>query len=112
MKRVRDLTLWPVGLDRYLVIAADVAAGIGPMDHDLVRADAYIVGRFTARVPLVELIAAGARPFALVNTQGVAPQPYGQEILRGIWDEAAGVGLQPEDITGSWERNIRSARPA
>jgi hypothetical protein len=89
-----------------LLIACDAAGGIGPKPMDAVRAPGYVLGRLTARVALAEVIAAGGRPLALVNTCCVAPEPDGEEILGGILDEAALAGLGPDAVTGSFEKNI------
>lgn len=105
MKR-RDVTLLDLpGGDR-LIIACDVAGGIGPKVHDRIKAPGYLLGRLTARVALMELIAAGGRPIALVDTCAVEPEPAGADILRGVRDEAALAGLAADAITGSFEKNI------
>lgn len=105
MKR-RDVTVLDLpGGDR-LLIACDAAGGIGEKEQDRVRVPGYVLGRFTARVPLMEVIAAGGRPVALVNTCCVEPEPSGAEILRGIQAEAALAGLPADRINGSFEKNI------
>lgn len=105
MKR-RDLTVLDLpGGDR-LLIACDAAGAIGPKELDAIPCPPYVLGRFTARVALMETIAAGGRPLALVNTCCTEPEPTGSEILRGILDEAARAGLSPDRVTGSFEKNI------
>jgi hypothetical protein len=89
-----------------LLIACDAAGGIGPKELDAVRVPAYVLGRFTARVALMEVIAAGGRPVALVDTCCVEPEPTGRELLRGALDEAALAGLSHDAVTGSFEKNI------
>jgi hypothetical protein len=104
--RHRDLTVLDLpGGDR-LLIACDAAGGIGPKPMDAVPVAGYVLGRFTARVALAEVIAAGGKLLAVINNCCVEPEPTGEEILRGILDEAALAGLSPEAVTGSFEKNL------
>jgi hypothetical protein len=104
--RRRDLTLIDLPGGGRLLVACDAAGGIGPKPFDHVQVPGYILGRFTARVALMEVIAAGGRPILLVNAACVEPDPAGAEILEGILAEAALAGLGPEAITGSFEKNV------
>lgn len=110
--RWRDLTLVGLSGGGRLVIACDAAGAVGPKERDAVQVPGYVIGRFTARVPLMELIAAGAAPLHLVNNTCVEPEPTGMEILRGIRDEAALAGLGPEQINGSFEKNMPTVQTA
>lgn len=89
-----------------LMLACDVAGGVGPKPMDAVAAPAEIVGRFTARVALLELLCTGARPVALVNGLAVEPEPTGMGILAGIRAELAAAGYPDLPITGSLEKNM------
>lgn len=111
MKR-RDVTVLTLPGWSRLLVACDAAGGIGPKELDAVRVPAYVLGRFTARVALMEVIAAGGRPIALVDTACVEPEPTGRELLRGVVDEAALVGLSAEAITGSFEKNVPTRQTA
>lgn len=102
----RDLTLLDLPGGARLLVACDASGGIGPKPQDVVSFPAYGVGRFIARVPLMEAVAAGGRPVALVNNCCVEPDPTGMELLRGIRDEARLAGLDDGAITGSFEKNI------
>ncbi|HYF94096.1 MAG TPA: AIR synthase related protein [Symbiobacteriaceae bacterium] len=102
----RDLTVIDLPGGTKVLIACDALGGIGPKEHDAVPAEAHVVGRFGARVALMEVIAAGGRPVALVDNCCVEPDPTGAEILRGIRDEAALAGLGSDQITGSFEKNV------
>jgi hypothetical protein len=105
MKR-RDVTALHLPGWSRLLVACDAAGGIGSKELDVVKVPAYVLGRFTARVALMEVIAAGGRPIALVDTACVEPEPTGAELLRGVTDEAALCGLGPDAITGSFEKNV------
>lgn len=105
--RVRDLLVLPVGRDKVAVIACDSLGGIGPKERDVVQVPAYIVGRFTSRVALMEVLASGAVPAALVSTLCAEPDPTGIEVNRGIEDELAEAGLAGKvALTGSSEKNV------
>ncbi|HHY18163.1 MAG TPA: alpha-ribazole-5-phosphate synthase, partial [Firmicutes bacterium] len=54
--KYRDLTLVSLTEDCVLVIACDSAGGIGPKELDSVKVPGYVLGRFTARVALMELL--------------------------------------------------------
>ena len=104
--RLRDLLIVPLDGDDCLVLACDAAGGVGPKSGDSVLCSADIVGRFTARVALMEVLAAGAAPVALVCTACVEPDPTGAGLLAGAMAEARFAGLSPEAITGSSEKNL------
>lgn len=102
----RDLTLIPLGASEILVIACDSLGGIGPKPYDSVNAPAEIVGRCTARVPLMEVLACGAFPFVVVNTLSVEMEPTGVGMIKGIKEEIMLAGLSAEIVvTGSTEEN-------
>lgn len=95
-----------------LLVACDAAGAVGDKPLDAVRVPPYVVGRFTARVALMEVVAAGGRPLLLVNNCCVEPEPTGRDLLRGIRDEAILAGLGPEAVTGSFEKNLPTSQTA
>ncbi len=106
-ERVRDLLIYPVAPDRAIVVGCDALGAIGAKERDMVHVPAYIVGRYTARVALMEVMASGAVPAILVNTLCAEPDPTGFEVSRGISDELAEAGLSGQvAITGSSEKNM------
>ncbi len=105
--KYRDLTLVSLTEDCVLVIACDSAGGIGPKELDSVKVPGYVLGRFTARVALMELLAAGAQPVVLVSNVCVEPDPGGSEITQGIDEELRLAGMATNiAVTGSTEKNI------
>lgn len=105
--RYRDLSLLEIDSSRTLVIACDSSGGIGPKAGDVVQVPAYVVGRFGARVPLMEVLAVGAEPVAIIDTLTVELEPTGEEIRRGIVEEITVLGLDPVvALNGSSEKNI------
>ncbi|KJS80214.1 MAG: hypothetical protein JM58_19005 [Peptococcaceae bacterium BICA1-8] len=109
----RDLTLIQLNQEECLVIACDSLGGIGPKSQDKIKAPGEILGIFTARVPLLEVMAAGAKPIAVINTLSVEMNPTGAEILKGIKQEVQEAGLAADIVvTGSTEENIETVQSA
>ena len=104
--RERDLTYLRVGDDEVLVVACDSDGGIGPKPHDTVAVPGEELGRFAARVPLLEVVAAGAEPVLVVDTLAVERDPTGEAIMAGVFIEAAAAGLGRDSVTGSTEDNV------
>ncbi|UFJ39887.1 hypothetical protein LOK74_17805 [Brevibacillus humidisoli] len=104
--RFRDLTVIDY-LEKRLVIACDSSGAIGDKQHDVVKVDPYILGRFLVRVPLMELLSVGAVPLTVCNTLSVEMEPTGRSIIAGIFDEMRQIGMEPEAaLNGSTEDNI------
>ncbi len=90
-----------------MVIGCDSCGAIGPKPLDKLHVDGYIVGKFTARVALMEVISTGAKPVCVVDNLSVELKPTGLEILRGVREEAVEAGLDPQlAVTGSSEKNF------
>ncbi|HEX3015590.1 MAG TPA: AIR synthase related protein [Desulfobacteria bacterium] len=105
--RYRDLTIIDVAEGKNIVIACDSSGAIGPKQNDIIKVPGYILGRFSARVALMEVLAAGAWPVCVVNTLCVEPSPAGEEISQGVADEIRVLGIDPSQVlTGSTEKNI------
>jgi hypothetical protein len=103
----RDVLIFEFEDGRVMVIGCDSAGGIGPKPLDKIRVDGYTLGKFTARVALMEVISTGAKPICLVDTLSVEPEPTGIEIIEGVKDEARRAGLDPTlALSGSSEKNI------
>jgi hypothetical protein len=92
-----------------MVIGCDSSGAIGPKPLDRLKVDGYIVGKFAARVALMEVISTGAQPLCVVDNLSVELKPTGLEILRGVREEAVQAGLDPKlAVTGSAEKNFPS----
>jgi len=100
----RDLSIVNLDSEKALVIACDSLGGIGSKEHDKIRVANSLVGKFTARVALMELMASGATPISVVDTLSVELKPTGEEIIAGIREELIKVGID-ELLTGSTEEN-------
>jgi len=107
MHTARDVRLFRLDRRRIVVVSCDSAGGIGPKRLDKVKVDAYTVGRFTARVALMEALSVGASPICIVNTLAVEPEPTGARIIEGIRAEVRRARLDRRIvITGSTEKNV------
>jgi hypothetical protein len=117
LERLAGAAMWEVVRERdllyvrltdvdVLVIATDSHGGLGPKPSDTVAVSGWVLGRFAARVPLLEVIAAGATPTVLVDTLSVERDPTGEAILEGVRAEAASAGVSLDAVTGSTEDNV------
>ena len=93
VRKCRDLTLVEMNGDNLLVIACDSLGAIGTKEEDYLKTSGSIVGRFTVRVPLMEVMAAGAVPLLIINTLSVEMDPTGKDIIAGIREELTLAGL-------------------
>lgn len=101
----RDVSFIELNADLYLAIACDSCGGIGEKERDVVCVPPYIVGRFTTRVALMEVLSVGAKPKALTAAICNEPDPTGKEILVGISNELK--NLFPKlPVTISTEKNM------
>ncbi|PRX29861.1 alpha-ribazole kinase [Orenia metallireducens] len=101
----RDISIVNLDSEKALVIACDSLGGIGSKKHDKIRVANSLVGKFTARVALMELMASGATPISVVDTLSVELKPTGEEIISGIKEEIAKIGID-DLLTGSTEENV------
>lgn len=106
-RQFRDLTLAEWSAGDILVIACDSLGAIGEKELDQVRASYRALGSYTARVPLMEVLAAGAEPLVVVNTLCMEMDPGGISVIAGINDELELAGLAGQvAVTGSTEENM------
>ena len=103
----RDLLLLRVSRDRLLAVTCDAAGGIGLKPQDKVRAHPRLLGKMTARVALMELLAIGGNPIALAGTLSVEPKPTGDQVLKGMLAELRYARLRNVQILASSEKNVK-----
>jgi hypothetical protein len=102
--RVRDLILMRGGVV-VLVVACDSNAAIGAKPGDALAQDPRETGYSAAKVPLMEVVAAGARPVLLVDNLCCELRPSGELLLDGIRRAIADAGVDVV-VTGSDETNM------
>lgn len=105
--RFRDLTLVSINEKQLMVIACDSCGGIGNKKMDVLKTNPDIVGYYTTRVPLMEVLSIGAEPITVINTLSVEMDDTGVQIIKGIKKVLEPLDL-PEDIivNGSTEENF------
>ena len=107
IKTARDVSVFEINADSFMVVGCDSAGGIGPKPLDKIKVSGYTLGRFTARVALMEVLAVGATPVCLTNTLSVEPDPTGFKILEGIKNEVKLARLDRSlVIIGSMEKTV------
>ncbi len=83
----------------HAIVAGSTSSGaVGPKDMDKVKVDGRVLGKFLARVALMDVTATGAFPLLLSVTLGVEKEPTGNEIIEGIKREARSIGLDPNQV--------------
>lgn len=116
--KFRDLTIIKNEIHKdEMVIACDSCCGIGEREADFVNASNEIVGYFSARVCLFELIAFKANPLVIVNNLGMTMKCGGESIINGINRAIKEYNSEgffennfklEECITGSTEDNFKT----
>jgi len=105
VRRVRDLLVVDVGT-ALLVVACDANAAIGSKPADHLRQDPALTGYSAAKVPLMEVLAAGATPLIVVDNLCCELEPTGRGILAGIAEALAQLPGGGVVVTGSDETNM------
>lgn len=103
--RFRDLVVMDTGAGVQMIIACDSSGAIGPKPSDHLRWSGEDLGRSAVKVPIMEVLAAGATPVLVVDNLCVEMDPTGRAILGGIRDACAVLDTMPV-ITGSDETNM------
>lgn len=93
-----------------LIIAADNSGSVGSKEHDAVYVPYETVGYFSARVALMECVAAGGKPFAAV-LQNFSGNEAWQPLCEGVKKAAREMGCTL-DLTGSSESNFQMNQSA
>lgn len=104
VSRRRDLLVWDA--PGRVVVACDSVGGAGPLPGDAVPASAETVAHFALRVPLLEVLCAGATPAIVTDALTIARAGAGERMIAHLRELAAEAGVPPECVTGSTEENI------
>lgn len=107
----RDIQLLDLSSEEFLVISCDSCGGVGLKENDIVKASPYIVGKFTARVCLSEILSLKAEPMTMSISICSEPVPTGEEIIKGIKDELSEIDIDIPLII-STEKNITTSMTA
>jgi selenophosphate synthetase-related protein len=93
-----DVSILKVPTGHAIVAGSTSSGAVGPKIMDKIKVDGRILGKFLARVALMDVIATGAFPLLLSVTLGVEKEPTGNEIIEGIRRETRNVGLDPNQV--------------
>ena len=93
-----DVSILKVPTGHAIVAGSTSSGAVGPKEMDKVKVDGRVLGKFLARVALMDVIATGAFPVLLSVTLGVEKEPTGNAILEGIRREARSIGLDPNQV--------------
>lgn len=96
--RKGDVSILRIPTGHAIVVGCTSSGAIGPKSLDKVKVDGRILGKFLARVALMDVAATGAFPIMLSATLGVENEPTGKEIIEGIQREASVLGLEPNEV--------------
>ena len=93
-----DVSVLKVPTGHAIVVGSTSSGAVGPKAMDKVKVDGRVLGKFLARVALMDVAATGAFPLLISATLGVKKEPIGREILEGIRREALVLGLEPNQV--------------
>jgi selenophosphate synthetase-related protein len=93
-----DVSILKVPTGHAIVVGSTSSGGVGPKPMDQVKVDGHVLGKFLARVALMDVAATGAFPLLLSVTLGVEKEPTGHEILEGVKSESRVLGLEPNQV--------------
>lgn len=93
-------------------MASDTLGAVGEKPHDHLCVPPEFGAGMTARVCLIETLAVGATPVALMALTCNEYDPTGARLLAGIQAEIAGAGFVDLPIAGSSENNMPTSMTA
>jgi hypothetical protein len=93
-----DVSILKVPTGHAIVTGSTSSGAVGPKNMDKVKVDGRVLGKFLARVALMDVSATGAFPLLLSAALSVEKEPSGNEILEGIRREARSIGLDPNQV--------------
>src|SRR5271157_5206314 len=93
-----DVSIVKVPTGHAIIAGSTSSDAVGPKIMDKVKVDGAVLGKFLARVALMDVTATGAFPLLLSVTLGVEKEPTGNQIIEGIRREARSIGLDPNQV--------------
>lgn len=102
---MRDAIIIPVSQDGSLVITSDNSGAIGMKELDLVKIPYETVGYYSFRVAVMECIAAGAIPIAVI-IQNFCGDDDWSKLVSGVRRGLTELQMEDIQITGSTESNF------
>ncbi len=93
-----DVSIMKIPTGHAIVVGSTSSGAVGPKTMDKVKVEGRVLGKFLARVALMDVTATGAFPLLLSVTLGVENEPTGHEIIEGIRKEVTFLGLEPNQV--------------
>ena len=93
-----DVSILKIPTGHAIVAGSTSSGAVGSKAMDKVKVEEHVLGKFLARVALMDVTATGAFPVLLSATLGVEKEPTGNAILEGIRREARSIGLDPNQV--------------
>jgi hypothetical protein len=93
-----DVAILKIPTGHSIVVGSTSSGAVGPKAMDQIKVQGKVLGKFLARVALMDVVATGAFPIMLSLTLGVEKEPTGAQILDGVRNEAAILGLDPNQV--------------
>jgi selenophosphate synthetase-related protein len=93
-----DVSIMKMPTGHAIVVGSSSLGGIGPKPMDYIKSSGLIVGKFLARVALMDVAATGAFPISVSVTLGVEKEPTGNTIIEGVRKEVKSLGLEPNQV--------------
>jgi ribosomal protein S8 len=93
-----DVSILKMPTGHAIVTGSTSSGAVGPKEMDKVKVNGQVLGKFLARVALMDVTATGAFPLLLSVTLGVESEPTGNNIIEGIKREARSIGLDPNQV--------------
>ncbi len=93
-----DVSILKIPTGHAIVAGSTSSGAVGPKEKDKIKVDGKMLGKFLARVALMDVTATGAFPVLLSVTLGVEKKPTGNAVLDGIRWETRNIGLDPNVV--------------
>ena len=93
-----DVSILKIPTGHVIAVGSTSSGGVGPKPMDKVKVSGRVLGKFLARVALMDVAATGAFPILVSVTLGVEKELTGSGILEGIRNEVRVLGLEPNQV--------------
>lgn len=111
VSKFRDLTLVDLIGDIVMVIACDSNAGCGEKPDDTFHWPYEMAVKSMLKVPLMEVLAAGAAPMIIIDNLCMEMEPTGRKIIKYMREQLREFGFDPDvQLTGSTEDNAKTTQ--
>ncbi|MFC5713251.1 ATPase [Thalassorhabdus alkalitolerans] len=108
---MRDVAYYPLSEDKELVIAADCSGGVGEKASDEVEASYELVGKYSARVAVMEALSVGAS-LTGISLHNFCGQEEWPRLVKGVQEVLTETGYPHLPLTGSTESNMNMVQSA